>query len=364
MDHVMSSYDREKHVFLRCSGGGGDGACVTSANDVVFHVGKRRRAYHVSAESLKRGSVHFRNLLHNSAMGGLMAPIVIDCEEAIFESLLALMRYGTFEALPPMPEAEMFKVRREVELYGIQVTESPKPATHSGRSSLSTTPSTSPSGSPKMSSPDDVSGSHGHPTPAAAAVDSRRQLAELPDFPLHLADPAKLVLVSCLDHNKEAIFSCDCTGKPGAGATRSAQWALNFHHRHAFCTACGRPPRMPAKHFAEMFMAAASHYYTQQAGLAKNQAWWVGADSTCTLRFVRSSGGNACSSCSARGAALDETLWAASGFYSHAFCTRCGQSAEGPVLLSLLLALRYGGSNKVAKSSSASVKIRSPPTSG
>eukprot|EP00250_Pteridium_aquilinum_P009918 c19027_g1_i1 orf=167-1585(+) len=399
--HVLSP----KRPFIQDSmhtheGSAAGGGAVIGANstrsisdDVVFYVGKSRHAYHVNAQSLIKGSAYFRNLLQYGdpapQMGKQMAgpppqrgsnggpycpPIVMDCEEGIFESLLLLMRYGTLEALPPMTAAETFKVKKEAQFYGIHYTEQmlKSKAAQSGddRSDMSSTsPSSSPSGSPKSMM--NVSPRAGRGSSKCAsgryhdgvqvACSTSRHLAELPEFPLDLADPARLVLVSCLDQEKASIYTCECaTASSRIPASSPTQWAVNFHHRHAFCTACGRTPNMSSKHFTEMFMAVAAHYHAaaspNQAPIKPNSAWRVSGDSTCMLRFVGSAGDgpDACG-CSASGARAEEevppTIWAGSCFYSHAFCTRCGEPAPGPVLLSVILALRYGGSNKAGRSS-------------
>eukprot|EP00250_Pteridium_aquilinum_P023336 c26677_g1_i1 orf=169-726(+) len=122
------------------SGGGGEGGGGGGRNisdDVAFFVGKRRQEYTVSAESLIRGSSYFRNLLQRCARPrigsrspgggalGQLPPIVMDCDEGVFESMLLLMRYGTWEALPAMSKAEIFRLKREAEFYGVQYIEPP-----------------------------------------------------------------------------------------------------------------------------------------------------------------------------------------------------------------------------------------------
>lgn len=317
-----------------------------------------------------------------------LPPIVMDCQESVFESILLLIRYGTWEALPPMTEAEAFRLKREAEFYGVQYMEPaprpPPPSNTSDQSSASpSSPASSPGGSPKSDTntarPPPCRRLSGRYHEGVRLVGSTtRQLAELPDFPLDLSDPAKLVLVTCMDEEKAPIYVCghcsaSASGSRGAARGAPTQWALNFHHRHAFCTDCGRTPsNMPSKHFAEMFTAAVAHYHStpleQAAAKPQAAAWWVVSDSTCILRFVSSacSGPDACNSTScaaSSGRHEADTVWAATFFYSHAFCTRCGQSANGSALLGLLLAIRYGGtSNKSSKSARSSFKISAMPS--
>ncbi|KAI5083678.1 hypothetical protein GOP47_0003421 [Adiantum capillus-veneris] len=346
-------------------------------DDVVFYVGKRRQAYHVNAESLMRGSAYFCNLLQHAkpapgSRNPVWPPLVIDSEEAVFENTLLLMRYGTFEALPPLSAAETYQLKKEADFYGITYVEPCAPRqSATGDSSSDVSCTSSPRSAASGGSPKSNMNISPPPTPRGAKRASGRHpegvrlacstpqkgLAELPEFPLDLADPGRLVLLSCLDAERAKIYTCNCGGR-GSGAT---QWALSFHHRHAFCTACGETPKMSAKHFADMFMAAAAHYTTEQSATRAAQAtkWQVGCDSTCLLRFVSSRGdGPDVCRCVASGAGMvaekavqPPTIWAASSYYSHAFCTGCCEAAEGPVLLSLLLALRYGGGSKGSKSS-------------
>lgn len=332
------------------------------SDDVVFCVGKRRQAYHVNADSLMRGSAYFRNLLqHSNPRGGNGNRVyTLDCDEFTFENMLLLVRYGTFEALPSMSAAKAYQLKKEADFYGITYAEpyAPRQPTSSDSSSEvsgTSSPRSAASGSPRSTmnlSPPPTPRGHrtfgrNHQGARVVCSTPRRDLAELPEFPLDLADPGRLVLVSCLDADKRKLYTCDCSG---SGAT---EWALNFHHRHAFCTTCGGAPKLSAKHFADMFMAAAAHYSTEQStGAVQATKWRVGCDSTCLLRFV-SSAGDGPDACGCNPSAEKEappTVWAASSYYSHAFCTRCSEAAEGPILLSLLLALRYGGGKRGSKS--------------
>ncbi|MCO5609558.1 hypothetical protein L7F22_063787 [Adiantum nelumboides] len=329
-------------------------------DDAVFYVGKRRHPYHINAEGLMRGSAYFRTLLERtnarpqSAGGVAWPPLVIDCEESVFENMLLLMRYGTFEALPPLSAAETYQLKKEADFYGITYAEPRHSASGDSCSEVSCTssPRSAASGSPKSAMnisppPTPHPRRRHHEGVRLACTTPQNGLTELSGFPLDLADPARLVLVSCLDADRAKFYACNCGGV--------TQWALSFHHRHAFCTACGGAPKMSAKHFADMFMAAAAHYATEQgvpaATAARYGKWRVGCDSTCLLRFVSATadGPDACR-CAAGGGRAEKvapsTIWGASCYYSHAFCTSCNEAAEGPVLLSVMLALRYGGGHK------------------
>lgn len=340
--------------------------------DVVFYVGKSRQTFHLNAQSLISGSAYFTNVLQHahspssptgwqaSPGGFAQPPIVIDCEEGIFESLLLLMRYGSLAALPPMSAAEIFRLKKEAEFYGIHYTEPPSKsrAADSGDGGSDMSSKRSQSSSPSSGSPKSMMNRLSPPVAdkgglyhegVRLACNTPRRLAELLEFPGELADPARLVLVSCLDQDKASIYTCDC--RKQAPGSRRTQWALNFHHRHAFCTSCGHRPNVSPKHFSEMFMAAAADYYTpaspgQAAPAEPNCAWQVSSDSTCMLRFISGDGRDACGCTAGGGRAAKEappTIWAANCFYSHAFCTRCGEVAKGPVLLSLISAVRFGG---------------------
>ncbi|MCO5607842.1 hypothetical protein L7F22_062044 [Adiantum nelumboides] len=336
------------------------GSRLHVSDDVLFCVGQSRKPYHVSAESLIRNSAFFRNLL--SKTRGAAPPVMMDCEESVFECLLLLMRYGAWEALPPLSKAQAFQLKKEAELYGVHYIEPPPlpPKSPSDVDSLASSP---PSEQPDSARP------RRRLIPPRLSDGVRlfgatsRQLSELPTFPLHLADPAKLVLAVCMDEDKVSIYSCHhCC------STSKTQWALSFHYRHAFCTACGRPPtNLPPKLFAEMFTGAAAQYTARDQavnGVKPAANWSVGSDSTCLLRLVSSPacGPDACSSatCVAASRLNADTVWAATFFYSHAFCTRCGQAAPGSALLSVLFALRYGGASAKGSSKRSSFKIPTP----
>lgn len=268
---------------------------VERSPDVTLLVGTRRTPLVYNLNTL-RGAAYFRSLL-DAATGGA-SPLVfpIDCEESIFHHLMAVLRYGTLEALPPLTPSDRHKLLLELDFYGI-------PYLHS-----------------QPSSPD---------------LPSVISQSALPDFPSDLLDPAKIVLISKLDDNSS---HCRCSSHHS-----DDKWALNFHYRHAFCTSCGNPASstLSPKNFAEMFLVAASYF----AGEVLNpKKWFVGCDSTCALKFVPSKSCCGCSACS------KQTVWAASIYHSHAFCTHCGNCAEGSSLVCILLALRYGGHYKSPKS--------------
>ncbi|KAH7430205.1 hypothetical protein KP509_09G088400 [Ceratopteris richardii] len=370
------------------SGNGGDGGgpgrygCFGPRNEILFYVGQRRKAYSVSADTLFQGSGYFRSII-TKRNGAPLPPLVMDCDESIFEGLLFLMRYGDWEALPPLSSDQAFRLKKEAETYGVHYLEQPKtPPTEkfSGTSPLGTPRSTEVLGAaPRLHS---RSSSTRHHDGARICGCTSRQLCELPDFPLDLADPTKLLLATCIDDQMTLIYACEyCGSNPGLRST-TTQWALSFHYRHAFCTRCGRPPtNLSPKLLAEMFMGAASRYNSQittgvqelqhlQEGATSPHSgshWWVGSDSTCNLRLLNSSGdspdaccSSSCSSARISGGHHVDTVWAANFFYSYAFCTRCGEPAHKPALLSLLLALRYGGATMKGASKRFTKSFRLP----
>ncbi|KAH7445853.1 hypothetical protein KP509_01G026500 [Ceratopteris richardii] len=358
------------------------GTYTDKEEDVVFYVGHRRKAYHVSSESLACGSAYFRSII-NKHKGAPMSPMVLDCDETVFEALVLLMRYGSWEALPPLSPSQAFSLRKEAETYGVQYIERSKP------SKVGSPLAASPSGSPKVADISAASPLQAGRVGLASNYDgvrlagsTSRQLSEMPDFPHDLADPTRLLLASCIESEKASIFSCEyCARRPCPG-NAATQWALSFHYRHAFCTRCGRPPvSLSPKHFAEMFMGAATQYSTQSAAgqhdaqqlpsVKPHSAvkWSVRSDSTCILRLVISPGGSdacASASCSANpssGGQHPDTIWATNFFYSHAFCTRCVQSAHSSALLSALLVIRYGSTtNKGSPKFNKPSRIPTSPT--
>ncbi|KAH7430203.1 hypothetical protein KP509_09G088300 [Ceratopteris richardii] len=374
----------EDGVAGKCDAGAiGRNGVFGTRNDVLFYVGQRRKAYSVSADTLFRGSAYFRNII-SKRNGAPLLPMIIDCEESIFEALLLLMRYGEWDALPTLPADQAFRLKKEAEIYGVHYLEQ-QPRTPPAEKH----PVTSPIGTPK---PPEVLGSAPRPpsrTPSTRYHDgtrisgcTSRQLCELPEFPLDLADPTRLLLATCIDRDMAPIYACEhCRSHPEASPA-ATQWALSFHYRHAFCTRCGRSPtNLSPKLFAEMFIGASSEYNNQistgmhdlsrphegAASPTSGSQWWVGSNSTCNLRLLSSPGSSPDACCSTRCSATricaghhPDTVWAANFFYSYAFCTRCGEPAHRPALLSLLLTLRYGGAITKGSSKRFSKSFRLP----
>lgn len=270
-------------------------------SDITFYVGRHRAPFTVSAHTLKHSS-YFASLLEKQRIPD---PVVLDCDEATFHNLVLVLRYGSFEALPKMNDSELFRLKMELECYGIDV---PSSSTSSQRQSV--------------------------PKPRLAA--------DFPDLPEELKDPSKLFLVARLDFLDEGL-RCECTA-PNA----HTYWALSFHHRHTFCTACGRcPAACSPRHLAEMYMAAAMYYSHENSSANVKQKWSVGCDSTCSLKLLSAKPGCVCS-CE-EGESVKSAAWAVSTYYSHAFCTRCGRAADERTLIFILLTQRYGGVAKHSK---------------
>lgn len=315
----------------RDSANGNVGNVAPRPTDVTFYVGRNRSPYTLSAESLKH-STYFASLVEKR----IQDPIVLDCEEVIFQHMVLILRYGSFDALPKMPDSELFRLKRELECYGIDVAEPVRKAPPSG----SSTPSSSTLSTPSLSyrppgQPQAQALSH-HPT----------STGDFPDLPDELKDSSKLVLVSRLDGDDRG--RCECTPKD-----QHSYWALSFHHRHTFCVGCGKSPSsMSPRFLAEMYMAAAM-YYSNENFTSKHK-WSVGCDSTCSLKLLhaKSCCPCACSNskcCGSSSSVMKATLWAVSTYHSHAFCTHCGKSADDQTLICILLTLRYGGLSKSSK---------------
>lgn len=282
-------------------------------SDVVIYVGKNRTQFLQSSESLINSSYFRKRLLENPAS----SQITVDCEESVFENVMTILRYGELEALPQLSDNEKFKLRKELEFLGIEITEDLKQSLVSMNSSNSII----------------------HPHFA---------MVELPDFPAELGDPSKIVIVARLDETGKG--KCECTPYD-----RPSQWALSFHFRHAFCIGCGERPaaHMSSKTLVEMFQAAALHYSNQDKVSPKK--WFVSCDSTCSLKFLLA---RPCCVCPCSiSTEKKKPMWAVSSFHCHAFCTACGKCAEGSALVCIMLTVRYGGHyNRSPKGGSAGSK--------
>lgn len=316
-------------------------------SDLTFYVGRNRVPFTVSADTLKH-STYFASLLEKQRVPD---PIVLDCDEGTFQNMILILRYGSFEALPKMSESELFRLKRELECYGIDVPESRKPNSPTSTSSSphrhSALMSQSSLGARQYSQP----GTPKHAQHRGAIHHSPSSSGDFPDLPEELKDPSKLFLVARMDDIEKGI-RCECTGKD-----LHTYWALSFHHRHTFCTGCGRcPVSFSPRHLAEMYMAAAMYYSNEN--FSNKQRWSVGCDSTCSLKLLNAKLHCVCP-CARTDNCLDNEnsnislsklpAWAVSTYYSHAFCTRCGQAADERTLIYILLTHRYGGVSKHSK---------------
>lgn len=334
------------------------------SGEVTLHVGPNRTPYTVCVETLRNAS-YFRALvekrqLEASSAGGA-GHFVVDCEESLFQNVLCVLRYRTWEALPAMSDADVYKLKKELEYFGVPIPDPSKkltpPSTASGSSSVTvatepTAKRSSGNSSPSCSPSNSVSSSSSS-SPNASPNRHRQQKqhphrfqsTDLPDLPPELSDPSKLVLVTRTDGDPRA--TCEhCVGSTSEDqvAARTC-WALSFQYRHAFCTRCGQPApsTMAPKFLAEIFLTAATYY----SECTSAKGWTVGSNSTCSLKFLNA---KPCCPCSRSSKASTPTTWAVSSFHSHAFCTNCGLSADGVTLVSLLLTLKYGGlQRKVAR---------------
>ena len=303
-------------------------------SDITFYVGRNRSPFTLSAHTLKH-STYFASLLEKQR---IPEPVVLDCDEATFQNMVLILRYGSFEALPKMSESELFRLKMELEYYGIDVpTEAQKPSSPS--TSLSS------QGARVFTQPMTPKHVHHH----RSAAHHPTSVGDFPDLPEELKDPSKLFLVARTDDVEKGI-RCECTGKD-----LHTFWALSFYYRHTFCTGCGRcPSSLSPRHLAEMFMAAAMYYSNENfANKQRSERWSVGCDSTCSLKLLNAKPSCVCP-CAVTGNHSDSessTLpaWAVSTYYSHAFCTRCGQAADERTLIFILLTLRYGGVSKHSK---------------
>lgn len=279
-------------------------------SDVVIYVGKNRTQFVQSSESLSSSSYFRKRLFENSS-----SQITVDCEEAVFENVMTILRYGGVEALPQLSDNEKFKLRKELEFFGIEIPEDLKQNLVSMNSSNS-------------------------------RIHTHFSMVDLPDFPAELGDPSKLVIVARLDETGKG--KCECMPYD-----RPSQWALSFHFRHAFCIGCGERPaaHMSSKTLVEMFQAAALYYSSQDKVSPKK--WFVGCDSTCSLKFLNA---RPCCVCLCSTSQKKKTMWAVSSFHCHAFCTACGKCAEGSTLVCIMLTVRYGGFNRSPKGGSAGSK--------
>lgn len=296
---------------------------LSRPSDITFYVGRNRSPYTLSAHTLKH-STYFASLLEKQRIPD---PVVLDCDESTFQHMVLILRYGSFEALPKMSESELFRLNVELECYGIDVPVSQKTSSQS----------TSASSQGARLHPQPTTPKHVH---HCSPVHHLTSVWDFPHLPEELNEPSKLFLVARMDDVEKGV-RCECTGKD-----QHTFWALSFHYRHTFCTGCGRrPSSLPPRHLAEMFMAAAMYYSNEN--FANKQRWSVGSDSTCSLKLLNGKPSCVCpcaipENCSAR---ESPTLpaWAVSTYYSHAFCTRCGQDADERALICILLTLRYGG---------------------
>lgn len=289
--------------------------------DVTIFVGRNRTPYYLSAESL-RGSSFFTSVIEKKVSE--CAPsvqIVVDCDEVVFQQMLLLLRYNSFDALPKFSDPELFRLKKELSFYGIEVAESVKK------------PSSPPS--PQFSPPRNV-----HPSPTNPSSPARQDnypqnhfsLTELPDLPEELKVASQLVLVARTDDDRGR---CSCTPKD-----QHTFWALSFHYRHIFCTGCGNlpSPSTSPRFIAEMYMAAAMYYAGERSSKSR---WSVGCDSTCSLKVFN---GRSCCVCCCSG-----SQWAVSTYHSHAFCMSCGQVADQQRLVCILMSFRYGGVHRSPK---------------
>lgn len=337
-------------------------------SDVTFYVGRNRAPYTLAADSLKH-STYFASLISSEKLQQqnqrhFLEPIVLDCEETIFQHMVLILRYGSFEALPKMSESELFRLKRELECYGIDVPEPIRKS--SSPPSAPSTPSHRSNSYPYSSNPQ---------TPTHASQQQHHQhhqqlrpihhpttMADYPDLPEELRDASMLVLVARVDEDDKG--RCECTAKD-----QHTYWALSFHHRHTFCTGCGKcPSTMTPRFQAEMYMAAAMYYSSET--VTNKQRWSVGCDSTCSLKLLHAKpccvcpcvssssdksccGGGSCNSSNSSsgvvGSGKSSNVWAVSTYHSHAFCTQCGQAADDRTLICILLTLRYGGISKQSK---------------
>lgn len=326
----------------------------SAAADVTLFVGRNRASYTLCAESLRQ-STYFSSLLEKRST--TQEPIVVDCEESVFQNLLLILRYRSFEALPRMSDSELFRLRRELEIHGIELPENmPRK-----ESSSSSSPSSSSAGGSGNLSPSSLSAaSRCNPMQQQQQQQLARVLhqqqhssvSELPDFPEELKDSSKIVLVARIDDDERG--RCTCTPKTQQ-QQHSGYWALSFHYRHAFCTGCGKSASamLSPRFVAEIYMAAAMYYSGEN--VTNKQKWSVGCDSTCSLKLLNA---RPCCLCpcsslntnsktsSSSSSNSSSSVWAVSTYHSHAFCTRCGESANDQTLVCILLTLRYGGISK------------------
>ncbi|BBN09641.1 hypothetical protein MPTK1_4g21420 [Marchantia polymorpha subsp. ruderalis] len=310
--------------------------------DITIFVGRNRAPYIVSSETLQ-GSAYFRIKIEGmrekfdpaSSPIRPSPPLVVDCEESVFQNVLCLLRYGSTEALPRMADADLFRLRKEVEFYGIEWPEPAKNAKLGLVSPKVTSPLPIPATAAAAAAAGPVSTSTppslARPSLSAMAAPTQRHIsvAEFPDFPSEIGDPAKLILVQRADDDSRA--RCSCTP-----LDQQSTWALSFYHRHAFCTGCSNPSTnsISPRFLAEMFMAAAAFYSSDHK---LNSKWGVGCDSTCGLKFLNA---RSCCTCSC---SRHSTVWVVSTYHSHAFCSQCGVHADGATLICILLTVRYGG---------------------
>lgn len=280
---------------------------INNKSDVVIYVGKTRSQFVLSSESLSSSSYFRKRLFEHPS-----SEITIDCEESVFENIMTILRYGGLEALPQLSDNEKFKLRKELEFFGIEIPEDLKQNLVSMNSSNS-------------------------------RIHPHFSMADLPDFPAELGDPSKLVIVARLDETGKGKCECMPYDKP-------SQWVLSFHYRHAFCIGCGERPatHMSSKTLVEMFQAAALYYSSQDKVSPKK--WFVGCDSTCSLKFLNA---RPCCVCPCGASQKKKPMWAVSSFHCHAFCTSCGKCAEGSTLVCIMLTVRYGGFNRSPKGGSA-----------
>lgn len=316
---------------------------MSRPSDLTFYVGRNRASFTVSADTLKHSS-YFGSLLEKQRIPD---PIVLDCDEGTFQNMVLILRYGSFEALPKMSESELFRLKRELECYGIDVPESRKPNSPTSSQHMHSAQfSQSSQGSRQYSQPTTLK-----PGQHRTAIHHSSSSGDLCDLPEELKDPSKLFLAARMDDIEKGI-RCECTGKD-----LHTYWALSFHHRHTFCTGCGRcPVSFSPRHLAEMYMAAAMYYSNEN--FSNKQRWSVGCDSTCSLKLLNAKPHCVCP-CAAADGFFDYEgpsnspqklpAWAVSTYYSHAFCTRCGQAADERTLIYILLTHRYGGASKHSK---------------
>jgi hypothetical protein len=329
---------------------------ATAAADVTLFVGRNRASYTVCAESLRQ-STYFSCLLEKRST--TQEPIIVDCEESVFQNLLLILRYRSFEALPRMSDSELFRLRRELEIHGIELPEN-MPRKESSSSSSSASSSSSSAGGSGNLSPSSLSAAsrchpmhHQQQQQQIARVLHQQQhssVSELPDFPEELKDSSKIVLVARIDDDERG--RCACAPKTQQ-QQHSGYWALSFHYRHAFCTGCGKSASamLSPRFVAEIYMAAAMYYSGEN--VTNKQKWSVGCDSTCSLKLLNPRPCCLCpcsslntNSKTSSSSNSSSSVWAVSTYHSHAFCTRCGESANDQTLVCILLTLRYGGISK------------------